>query len=54
MIICMMVKKVEGGYIVEARWPYGNDPSGYGEVICRNFDEVVDLLKKCADEELKK
>lgn len=49
MSTCTMVKeirKVTGGYIVEARWPYGPDPGGYGEVVCTTFKEVVDLLKK--------
>ena len=45
-IICKEIRQVQGGFIVEVRWPFGPDVSGYGEVICRTFSEVIDLLRK--------
>lgn len=43
------IRQVTGGFIVEARYPFGNKMP-YGEVICKNLKEVFDLIKKCAIE----
>lgn len=51
MIVCREIRKVKGGYVVEVRWPYGDNPSGFGEVICRDFAEVVELLRKASTED---
>lgn len=40
------VREAERGYVVSAPWPHGRDPSGLGEVVCRDFGEVVDLLRQ--------
>ena len=47
-IMCKEIRQVSGGFIVEARWPYGPEPSGYGEVICKTIDDVCDLIRKTA------
>lgn len=44
--ICREIRRVEGGWIVEMRWPWGGEPGGFGEVICGTWDEVVLLLAK--------
>ena len=49
LIICREIRKVKGGYIVECRWPYGPEPSGYGEVICVTWQDVIELLTKAAN-----
>jgi hypothetical protein len=41
------IRQVTGGFIVEARWPYGN-AMPYGEVICRDLKEVFDLITRTA------
>lgn len=46
LILVRQIRQVTGGFIVEARWPYG-DNMPYGEVICKNLKEVFDLLEKC-------
>ena len=51
LLICRQIRHVQGGYIVELRWPYGPDVGGYGEVICETLDEVFDLLRKADVEE---
>ena len=51
MIVCNQVRKVNGGYIVEVRWPYGPEVMGCGEVVCKTWAEVVALLTKAACEE---
>jgi hypothetical protein len=48
LILVQEIRQVSGGFIVEARWPMGNKPGGYGEVICPKFDDVIALLKSCA------
>jgi len=48
--ICREIRKVRGGYIAELRYPYGGNPSGYGEVIYRTWGELLDGLSKAADE----
>ncbi len=47
-IICKEIRQVSGGFIAELRWPVGNTPSGYGEVICKTFEELIKLLKEAA------
>lgn len=51
LVICKEIRKVGGGYIVECRWPYGPEPCGYGEVICRTWQEVIELLTKASNAE---
>ena len=46
-VLVKQVRRVTGGYIVEARWPVGDSPGAYGEVICRSMDEVLEVLKRC-------
>lgn len=48
LILCKEVRKVRGGFIVEVRYPFGPDMP-YGEVICKTFEEVVELLKLAQD-----
>lgn len=48
LILVKEIRQVKGGFIVEARWPYGDDPSGYGEVICKTLKEVYELIDRCA------
>ena len=48
LVICKEIRQVEGGWIVECRWPYGGIPAGFGEVVCTTWDEVVDLLTKAS------
>lgn len=43
------IRSVGNGYIVEARYPYGPDPAGYGEVICPTIKEVHELIDKVFD-----
>jgi hypothetical protein len=43
VIVCKEIRRVRGGFIVVIRWPFGPDMP-YGEVICKDFDEVVRLL----------
>lgn len=47
--VCDEIRKVRGGYVVVVRYPYGEYSDG-GEVICADFDAVVELLRKAADE----
>lgn len=47
-IMIKEIRQVSGGFIVEARWPIGGDPSGYGEVICRTLEEVLQVVRKTA------
>ena len=50
MQVCKSIEKVEGGFIVQVRFPYGlyhND----GKVVCQTWAEVIDLLTKAANEE---
>jgi hypothetical protein len=44
------IRQVTGGFIVEARYPYGNEMP-YGEVICKDLKEVFALIEKCAIKE---
>jgi len=44
LILCQEIRRVQGGYIVEIRWPYGPEMP-YGEVVCRTLEEVFELLK---------
>ena len=44
--ICSEIRHVQGGYIINLRWPYGPDVMGYGEVICRTLDEVFRFIEK--------
>jgi hypothetical protein len=48
-VICKEIRCVQGGYIIELRWPYGPEPGGYGEVVCDTFDEVIALLREAAE-----
>ncbi len=46
------IRAVENGYIVEARYPYGGKPSGYGEVICSSIKDVhklIDQIFECVE-----
>jgi hypothetical protein len=52
--VCKSIRKVGGGYIVEVRWPYGPDVMGHGEVVCKTWDEAVDLLTRAANEDAAK
>lgn len=47
--ICTKIRKVKGGFIVNLRWPYGPDPGGYGEVICKDFGEVIEVLREAQE-----
>ena len=42
--ICTGIRKVKNGYIVALRWPFGGEPMGGGEVICKTWQEVLDKL----------
>ena len=46
LTICQEIRHVVGGYIVEMRYPYGGTPGAYGEVLCRNLEEVFALIAK--------
>lgn len=48
MIICKQIRKVNGGYILELRWPYGSEVMGHGEAICATWDEAIGLLSRAA------
>ena len=50
LIICKEVRRVGNGFIVEVRWPYGSEVIGCGEVVCRTWREVIELLTKAANE----
>ena len=47
-VICKGIRKVDGGYyIIELPWPYIYEPpKGFGEVVCKTFDEALAHLKK--------
>jgi hypothetical protein len=47
MEVCRKIEKVQGGYIVEIRHPYGYY-SDNGKVVVRTFEEVIALLRKSA------
>lgn len=47
LTLCRSIRQVDGGFIVEARFPYATDIP-YGEVICLTLEDVFALLKKCA------
>jgi len=47
-IICTEIRKIHGGFLVKRPWPHGDEVTGYGEVICNNFNEVIALLRKRA------
>lgn len=49
LVICREIRRVKNGYIIELRWPYGNEPSGYGEVLCLTWDEVLKELSRAKD-----
>jgi len=55
-ILCKEIRQVATGFIVEAQWPTGGEPGGYGEVICKDMEEVIRVLKDCqcvdVDEEI--
>jgi len=40
------IRQLPTGFIVQARWPVGPEPSGYGEVLCKTFEEVILLLRR--------
>ena len=46
VVLVKEIRKVSNGYIVEVRWPYGNEPCGYGEVICPTIEDVIALIRK--------
>ena len=46
LVICKEIRQVGGGFIVEMRWPYGPEPAGFGEVVCKTWEEVVALLTR--------
>ena len=48
LVLVKEIRQVRGGFIVEARWPYGPNVSGYGEVICNTLEEVFELIRQCA------
>jgi hypothetical protein len=43
--ICAGIRHVQGGYVVEMRFPYGGEMP-YGEVICRTLEDVFELLER--------
>ena len=45
-IMVREIRQVPTGFIVQARWPYGPEVMGYGEVICKTLEEVFALLKR--------
>ena len=47
-VICRQIRTAVGGYIVELCWPYGGEPSGYGEVLCTSWEEVLSKLSEAA------
>ena len=47
MTIVREIREVEGGWIVEARAPYGGS-FPFGEVVCKTWDEVLRVLEKCS------
>lgn len=49
MQVCKSIEKVEGGYIVEIRFPFANYSDGLKRVFI-TWAEVVTLLSKSADE----
>lgn len=51
MVICKEIRRVEGGYIAELRWPYGGEVIGCGERIFTSFDELLEVLRRAACEE---
>ena len=53
MQVCSEIEKVEGGYIVNIRYPYANYSDNLKR-ICRTWYEVVELLSRSADEAMPK
>lgn len=49
LVICKVICRVKNGYTLELRWPYGDDPSGYGVVIAHDWPEVLRLLTSASD-----
>jgi hypothetical protein len=49
MKVCDGIEKVNGGYIVTVRFPYGSYHDD-GKVICATFEDVIKLLRKSANE----
>ena len=48
-MICTGIRKVRGGYVVLLRWPYGGEPMGSGEVVCKTWDEVLEKLTEAQE-----
>lgn len=48
LVLVKEIEQTSTGFIVRARWPYGDDASGYGPVICQTLDDVFDLIERCA------
>lgn len=40
------IVEVPTGWIVKARFPYGPEAGGYGEVLCQRFDDVLRLIRE--------
>jgi len=45
-IMVKEIRQIPTGFIVQARWPIGPEPSGYGEVLCKTLDEVITVLRR--------
>ena len=50
MEVCKSIEKVEGGYIVTIRFPFGAYSDG-GKVVCKTWEEVVQLLEQSAGDD---
>lgn len=46
LVMIRQIRKVRNGYIVEARWPIGDTPAGYGEVLCHSIDDVIKTIRE--------
>jgi len=44
MIISNNIRKIENGYIVQLRWPYGE------EVFCSNLFEIFEHIARASDD----
>ena len=47
MRVCESIERVNGGYIVTIRFPFGHY-GDHGKVVVATFDEVIELLRKSA------
>jgi hypothetical protein len=49
LVICKEICRVKNGYILQLRWPYGDEPMGYGTVIADDWPAVLRLLTHASD-----